>query len=124
MKEAKKFIGRKVRRVYDLSGIEKKNIVEEFNIIQSFEDFKNDIRNEDYLVELLEDNITLYKCDIKISNGNLAKLVEIRKTWEKGIFDYRDFYTKFEIKSMLENDYLVAVQGLQEINMDDLEKIN
>ena len=124
MKEAKKYIGRKIRRVYDMSCVESKDIVEEFNIIESFESFKNDLRNEDWKVELLEDNILLYKCDIKTSNGNLSKLVEIRKYWEKGIFEYRDFYTKSEIKTMLEDNCLVAVQGLQEIDLEDLEKLN
>lgn len=124
MKEAKKYTGRKIRRIYDMSSVEKKNIVEEFNIIESFESFKNDLENEDWKIELLEDNILLYKCDIKTSNGNLEKLIEIRKYWEKGIFEYRDFYTKSEIERLLKDDYLVAVQGLQEIDVEDLEKLN
>lgn len=123
MKEAKKFIGRKIRRTYDMSGVTE-NRVEEFNIVENFESFKNNLANEDWKVELLEDNIVLYKCDVKASNGNLSKLIEIRKYWEKGIFEYDNFYTKSEIKNMLENNELVAVQGLQEIDIDDLEKLD
>lgn len=122
MKKAKKYLGRKVfvklPHVEGCQDFEKK-----INIVRSFENFKNDIENEMYsTIELLENNITLYYCDIRKTN-NLANLCDIKNHWAKGIFDYREFFTKEEIKKMLENDYLVAVEGLQEIDLEDLDKL-
>lgn len=122
-KQIIKYIGRKIRKTYDMSVIHKDSIVEELNIVTDFEKYKNDIENEDYKIELLQDNIILYKCDIKNSNGNLAILSNIREKWAKGKFDYRNFYTKSEIKNFLDNDYLVAIEGLQEVNLENLDNL-
>lgn len=122
MKKAKKYLGRKVLvKLPHVEGCQ--DFEEKINIVRSFESFKNDVENEMYdTIELLEDNIILYYCDIKKTN-NLANLCDIKNYWAKGIFKYREFFTKEEIKKMLENDYLVAVEGLQEIDLEDLDKL-
>lgn len=43
--------------------------------------------------------------------------------WAKGIFDYRDYFTKKEIEELLKEDYFIAIEGLQEIDLNDLDKL-
>lgn len=122
MKKAKKYLGRKILVKIE-TGNERTDYQKEFNIIRSLEDFKNDCENEMYTsIELLEDNIELYRCDIRKTN-DLGALYEIRKYWAKGSFDYREFLTKQEIIKKLENDYCVAVEGLQEIELEDAKEL-
>lgn len=118
MKKAKKFKGRKILVKID-TGDTLTSYRKEMNIVCSFEDFKNDFNNNMYTsIELLQDNLILYKCDIRKTN-DLATLYNIRRTWEKGIFIYDTYLTKNEIINLLKEDYLVAVQGLQEIELED-----
>ena len=122
MKEAKKYEGRKILVKIE-TGDEKTNYEEIRNIVVSLDSFKSNLDNEMYTsIELLEDNLTLYKCDVK-QTSNLAKLYEIRKWWNEGHFDYDKFLTKKEIIELLKNDALVAVNGLQEIFEKDLDKL-
>lgn len=118
----KKYLGRKVKTSIG----EKSSDVyfeEKINIVRSFEDFKNDIENEDYTsIELLEDNITLYQCAI-FKNDNLAKLYEIRKKIECGKIDYNTFLTKSEIIDLLKASYVVCVEDIKEIDLDNVEDI-
>lgn len=123
MKRAKKYTGIKVRRSCDFSSINMENYVEEFNTIDSFDNFKNSLDNEDYNVELLEKNLTLYKCTSVDCEGNLGTLCDIRNKWAKGIFNYQYFYTKNEIVNLLNKGFLVAVEGLQEIDLADIDKL-
>lgn len=123
MKEAKVYRGRKILVKID-AGDANINFKEERNIITSLESFKNDINNEMYTsIELLQDNLTLYKCDLRKSD-NLENICKIRDHWKKGQFAYRDFLTKNEIIEKLNNDYLVAVEGLQEIDIKDVEQLD
>lgn len=122
-KKAKEYLGRKI--LVEISIKEENiNFKKSFNIIRKFENFKNDFNNEYYTnIELLKDNLILYLCDVKTASGNLATLCNIRKLWSKGKYDYSIFLTKEEIRKMLDDDYLVAVQGLQEISESDLDKL-
>lgn len=123
MKEAKKFEGRKIL-VKIQSGDKNTDYSKELNITRSLESFKSDVENDMYSsVELIEDNLTLYQCEIKKTN-DLAKLHEIRGRWAKGKFNYDTFLTKNEIKKLLENDALIAVNGLQEIELEDLDRLS
>lgn len=123
MKEAKVYRGRKILVKID-AGDANINFKEERNIITSLESFKNDINNEMYTsIELLQDNLTLYKCDLRKSD-KLENICKIRDYWKKGQFAYRDFLTKNEIIEKLNNDYLVAVEGLQEIDIKDVDKLD
>lgn len=123
MKKVKKYLGRKIRRTfisYDKNEME--DIVEEFNTLKTIQMIKDYDLNDDYKYELIADNLVLYYCDIRKTN-NIVSLCDIRNHWAKGIFKYREFFTKEEIKKMLENDYCVAVEGLQEIDLEDLDKL-
>ncbi|MCI8396809.1 MAG: hypothetical protein HFJ52_03950 [Clostridia bacterium] len=123
MKEAKKYEGRKILVKVE-SGDKNTDYSKKINIVRSLESFKNDVENDMYTsVELIEDNLTLYQCDVK-KTSDLAKIHEIRSCWAKGKFNYDIFLTKNEIKELLENDALVAINGLQEIELEDLEKLS
>lgn len=97
----------------------------ELNIVRSIESFKNDIENDCIYdsVTLLEDNLNLYHCDIRKSDGHVELLYNIRKAWENGKYEYSAFYTKDEIEKMLKDNYFIAVEGLQEIDESDLDKL-
>lgn len=123
MKKANTYKGRKVLVEVGEKGTDCYTS-KEMNIIRSFESFKNDLENEFWdNITLLEDNLTLFHCDIRKVDGDVKLLYDIRKLWEKGHYDYRDFYTKSEIEKLLEDNYYVAVEGLQEIDENDLEKL-
>lgn len=136
MKEVKKFKGTLVERVdnlirydWDDEGNEiatKYTKIDTFGIIGNFDEYKEnyEILHSDVTINKLQDNVTLYNVDIKNAIGDLANLCNIRNRWAKGIFDYREYLTKQQIKELLEKDYLVAVQGLQEINLEDLDKLD
>ena len=121
--EAKKYLGRKVLvkmpHVEDCQDFEEK-----INIVRSFESFKNDDENDIYeSIELLEDSITLYYCDVR-KPRNLSETAIIRDSWLKeNAYDYRKFLTKDEIIELLNKNYLVAVEGLKEISINDIEKL-
>ena len=122
MKEAKLYNGRKILVKID-TGDEQTSFEEKRNIVCSLESFKNDINNEMYTsIKLLEDNLNLYKCEIK-KYSELAKLCDIRDWWKKGNFNYNKFLTKNEIIDLLKNGYLVAVEGLQEIDLENVDKL-
>lgn len=91
---------------------------EKINIAEGY------VLNEIYdSIELLEDNITLYLCDTKKTN-DLSDLVNIRNNWLKNnAYDYHNFLTKEEIIDLLNQDWLVAVEGLGEIGIEDIEKL-
>ena len=124
MKRSKKYLGRKVRIIQNMDGYNN-NILAEINIIQDFEgfvDYAKTFYGDDVEVKLIEDNLTLYKCDTR-KTDKLNEQCNIRDRWAKGIFDYRDYFTKKEIEHMLKDNYFVAVQGLQEIDLADLDKL-
>ncbi len=121
--EAKKYLGRKVLvKMPHIEGCQDSE--EKINIVRSFESFKNDDENDIYeSIELLEDSITLYYCDVR-KPRNLSERASIRDYWLKeNSYDYRNFLTKDEIIELLNKDYLVAVEGLKEIDIDDIEKL-
>lgn len=132
-KEAEKFIGRIVKITDKRGNYGQKNFKENIDYIaitQNFDEFEEKLKlplnlydKNNLNIELYKDNITLYKVDLRYANGKLANLVNIKELWHKGKFDYREFYTKKQIKLLLENDYLIAVCGLQEIGLDDLDKL-
>lgn len=122
MKDVKKYNGRKILVRID-TGNSETNFEEKLNIVRSLEDFKNDVENEMYTsIELLQDNLILYKCELK-HTSDLAELVNIRDRWKRGIFKYNKFLTKEEIVDYLKKDYLVAVAGLQEIDLKEAENL-
>lgn len=122
MKDVKKYNGRKILVKID-TGNSETDFEEKLNIVRSLEDFKNDVENEMYTsIELLQDNLTLYKCELK-HTSDLAELVNIRDRWKKGFYKYDKFLTKEEIVNYLKNNYLVAVAGLQEIDLKEAENL-
>lgn len=123
MKNAKVFEGRKILVKIDTGDI-MTSFEEERNIVVSLESFKNDLNNEMYTsIVLLQDNLTLYKCDLRKSD-NLEDICKIRDYWKKGRFNYREFLTKNEIIEKLNDNYLVAIEGLQEIDIEDANKLD
>lgn len=124
MKKVKKYLGRKIRIVQDMNNYNN-NILKEENIIGDFEKFVEYAKSfygNDVEIKLLEDNLTLYKCDIR-KTKELNEQYKIRDMWAKGIFDYRDYFTKKEIEELLKEDYFIAIEGLQEIDLNDLDKL-
>lgn len=92
------------------------------NIVRSFEDFKNDIENSYYTsIELLEDNLVLYRCQIFKTN-DLAKLTDIREHIAKKC-NYNIFLTKDEIVNLLENDYVVCIESIKEISLEEAKTL-
>ncbi len=63
----------------------------------------------------------MYKCDIR-SAENLEKIYDARREWTNGIYNYNKLLSKNEIAELL-NDNLVAVEGLEEINEEDLKNM-
>ena len=63
----------------------------------------------------------LYKCDIR-SAENLVKIYDTRRDWVNGIYNYDKLLSKTEIKELLNNN-LIAVEGLEEINEEDLNNM-
>lgn len=63
----------------------------------------------------------LYNCDVRTSE-NLEKIYEARRDWTKGIYNYNQLLSKTEITELLQNN-LVAVEGLEEINEEDLKNL-
>ena len=98
-----------------------------FGIIGDFDKYKEKMAILQDTVELtkISDNVTLYKVDVKNSNRNLSTLKSIREKWAKGFFDYDYLYTKEQIKKLFEDECtLVAVDGLQEIDFNDLHLLD
>ena len=122
MKKAKKYLGRKV--LLAIGDKETECYSEEKrNIIRSFEDFKSDIENSYYSsIELLEDNLELYKCRI-FKSDNLAKLVEIKNYISKKEFKYDMLLTKEEIIDLLKDNYVVCLEGFKEIDLEDVDNL-
>ncbi len=121
IKEAKIFKGTIVKIT---NSITKK--CEFVGIIRDFEKFKEKFEvwhDFNCTVEKYAENVTLYKTEAYSCKGNLSMLLHIKKKWAKGYFEYNNFYTKEQIEILLNNDLLVAVQGLQEIDLKDLEKL-
>jgi len=63
----------------------------------------------------------LYNCDVR-SAENLEKIYDARRDWTNGIYSYNKLLSKKEITNLLENN-LVAVEGLEEINEEDLKML-
>lgn len=63
----------------------------------------------------------LYNCDIREAN-NLDQIYSARRDWVNGIYNYNKLLSKNEIAELLNNN-LVAVEGLEEINEEDLNKL-
>lgn len=63
----------------------------------------------------------LYNCDIR-SAENLEKIYDTRRDWMNGIYNYNKLLSKDQISTLLE-DNLVAIEGLEEINEEDLNKL-
>lgn len=63
----------------------------------------------------------LYNCDVR-SAENLEKIYDARRDWLNERYNYNRLLNVDEI-SVLLNDNLVAVEGLEEINEEDLKKL-
>lgn len=63
----------------------------------------------------------LYNCDVR-SAQNLEQIYATRRDWLNGTYNYNKLLSKNEISELL-NDNLVAVEGLEEINEEDLQKL-
>ncbi|MCI8482002.1 MAG: hypothetical protein HFJ27_02730 [Clostridia bacterium] len=64
---------------------------------------------------------SLYRCDIR-SAENLEKIYAARCDWINGIYYNDKLLSKEEIFNLL-NNHLIAVEGLAEINEEDLKKL-
>lgn len=117
---------KKIAKKYLGSIVKERNILNEINYIgitRKFEDFKKEYEDEYTKIELVKENVILYKVDIKDASGSLGKLIEIRNKWNSKKYDYRYFYTKEQIKLFLENGLFVAIEGIGEINEEELNKL-
>lgn len=63
----------------------------------------------------------LYNCDIRTAES-LEKIYDARRDWVNGTYNYNKLLNKEEIKNLLNNN-LVAIEGLEEINEEDLNKL-
>ncbi len=63
----------------------------------------------------------LYNCDVR-SAENLEKIYDARRDWVNGSYNYNKLLNKNEIRELLNNN-LVAVEGLEEINEEDLNNL-
>lgn len=63
----------------------------------------------------------LYKCDVR-SAENLEKIYDTRRDWVNGIYHYEQMLNKEQIRELLDNN-LIAVEGLEEINEEDLNQM-
>lgn len=121
MKKAKKYLGRKLLLTIGQKDSEV-YFEEKINTLRSLEDFKNDVENSYYSsIKIIEDNIELYRCS-KFKTNNLATLVELRKRIATKC-EYNEFLTKEEIIELLKLDYVVCVEGLQEIDLDNINQL-
>jgi len=100
VKKAKKYIGRKVLFKIAFDGEvyfeEKENIVTSMEKLIEAKDKGTYYGRYFTDVELLEDNIELYKCSYTRVSA-LEDLYRIREAWNKGIFNYCEYLTKEEI---------------------------
>lgn len=69
-----------------------------------------------------KDGKTYYQCDIRNAR-NLEEIYDARRSWTKGVFSYTTLLEKSTIEKYLTGDYLIAVEGLEEINEEDLAKL-
>ena len=60
----------------------------------------------------------LYNCDVR-SAEDLEKIYDTRSEWLNGNYNYNKLLSKNEIFKLL-NDNLIAIEGLEEINEEDL----
>ena len=60
----------------------------------------------------------LYNCDIR-SAENLEQIYDARRDWSNGIYNYNQLLNKEKISELL-TDNLIAIEGLEEINEEDL----
>lgn len=63
----------------------------------------------------------LYNCDIRNAE-NLEKIYDARRDWVNGAYNYNKLLNKNEIRELLDKN-LVAVEGLEEINEEDLNNL-
>ena len=63
----------------------------------------------------------LYYCDVRSAN-NLDQIYNARRDWSNGIYHYDKLLSKNEISELLIHN-LVAVEGLDEINEEDLNML-
>lgn len=63
----------------------------------------------------------LYNCDVR-SAENLEKIYDARRDWVNGSYNYNKLLSKNEIRELLDNN-LIAVEGLEEINEEDLNNL-
>lgn len=63
----------------------------------------------------------LYNCDIR-SAENLEKIYDARRDWVNGSYNYNKLLNKNEIRELLDKN-LIAVEGLEEINEEDLNNL-
>ena len=66
--------------------------------------------------KLYENN--LYNCDLR-SAENLEQIYDARRDWAKGFYNYNKLLNKEKISELL-TDNLIAIEGLEEINEEDL----
>ena len=64
----------------------------------------------------------LYNCDIR-SAENLEKIYDARRDWLQGNYQYDQLRNKNEIVQLLSKN-LIAIEGLEEINEEDLKSLD
>lgn len=63
----------------------------------------------------------LYNCDVR-SAENLEKIYDTRRDWLNGKYNYNQLLSKEQLQNLLD-DNLIAVEGLEEINEEDLSNM-
>lgn len=69
-------------------------------------------------VKIYENN--LYNCDVR-SAMNLDEIYDARREWLAGNYNYNQLLNKSDITNLLDQN-LIAVEGLEEINEEDVKK--
>lgn len=93
-----------------------------FNTLKSYKEILNDYHYDMYdNIELIKDNLILYHCTYYNPN-NLQELTNIRNNISRKL-TYDTFLTKEEIIDLLNKNYIVCVEYLKEIDLNQAEKL-
>lgn len=111
-----------------LMGAQKTTLMEirvhsEANTLEQFEKEHGEAFFEDDEVALIAEQLPVFRCRVFDAQGSLPNLVAIRDTIRSLRMRYRTWLTKEEIIHALNKGYVVAVHGLGEVDLEDMERL-
>lgn len=106
-----------------INGEYEEQIFTENTLKQNISDYVESTLFDENDVRIIAKDIDLYTCATYQVNGDLAMLCEIRNKWSNNKYKYNSLRTKEEIKTLLKENYVVAVKGFGEVDIEDLNKI-